>query len=202
MAQLVELDIFFEAFERGMAGELLEPGDVHPLRDTARDRSPAQAMSGKGGAIEPGSTGPLLDNQCDRVGLDRVGTNPERIGLGARVRARKRVFQALADGMTDAAREALENLLMFDPVAASSRRAVRVAAGDVALCPGPFVSHEPGDASVAKFVDLRFGRVSLAHLPDEKRELGKKEFGQEDLGPRTPRTTASAISARPLIRPG
>jgi hypothetical protein len=45
----------------------------------------------------------------------------ERIGLAARVRARKRVFQALAEGLNDAAREALENLLMFDPALRRSR---------------------------------------------------------------------------------
>ena len=39
----------------------------------------------------------------------------ERIGLAARVRARKRAFQLLAEGLTDAAREALEALLIFDP---------------------------------------------------------------------------------------
>jgi len=45
----------------------------------------------------------------------------ERIGLAARVRARKRVFQTLAEGLTDAAREALENLLMFDSALRRSR---------------------------------------------------------------------------------
>jgi TnpA family transposase len=45
----------------------------------------------------------------------------ERIGLAARVRARKRVFQALAEGLSDAAREALENLLTFDPALRRSR---------------------------------------------------------------------------------
>jgi hypothetical protein len=37
------------------------------------------------------------------------------------VRARKQVFQALAEGLSDAAREALENLLTFDPVLRRSR---------------------------------------------------------------------------------
>jgi hypothetical protein len=45
----------------------------------------------------------------------------ERIGLAARVRARKQVFLALAKGLTDAAREALENLLTFDPALRRSR---------------------------------------------------------------------------------
>lgn len=47
----------------------------------------------------------------------------ERIGLAARVRARKRAFQALAEGLTDTAREALENLLTFDPALRRSRSA-------------------------------------------------------------------------------
>jgi hypothetical protein len=45
--QLVELDIFFKAFERGVAGELLEPRDVHALGDAARDRPAPQAMASK-----------------------------------------------------------------------------------------------------------------------------------------------------------
>jgi len=39
----------------------------------------------------------------------------ERVGLAARVRARKRVFQVMAEGLTKATREALERLLTFDP---------------------------------------------------------------------------------------
>ena len=35
----------------------------------------------------------------------------ERIGLAARVSARRRVFRALAEGLTDVAREAVEKLL-------------------------------------------------------------------------------------------
>ncbi|HJU16762.1 MAG TPA: DUF4158 domain-containing protein [Stellaceae bacterium] len=45
----------------------------------------------------------------------------ERIGLAARVRARKRAFQALAEGLTDTTRAALENLLTFDPALRRSR---------------------------------------------------------------------------------
>jgi Domain of unknown function (DUF4158) len=45
----------------------------------------------------------------------------ERIGLAARVRARKRVFQVLAEGLTDAAHDALEKLLTFDPAVRHSR---------------------------------------------------------------------------------
>jgi hypothetical protein len=33
--QFVELDIFFEALERGVAGELLQAGDVNPGGDAA-----------------------------------------------------------------------------------------------------------------------------------------------------------------------
>lgn len=59
----------------------------------------------------------------------------ERIGLAARVRARKRAFQALAEGLTDTAREALENLLTFDPALRRSRsawlrRVCRIAGAD------------------------------------------------------------------------
>jgi hypothetical protein len=45
----------------------------------------------------------------------------ERIGLAARVRARKRVFQILGEGLTDSTRETLEKLLTFDPVLRRSR---------------------------------------------------------------------------------
>jgi hypothetical protein len=45
----------------------------------------------------------------------------ERIGLAARVRARKRVFQVLADGLTNAAYDALEKLVTFDPAVRRSR---------------------------------------------------------------------------------
>ena len=45
----------------------------------------------------------------------------ERIGFAARARALKRVFQALAEGLRDTAREALENLLTLDPALRRSR---------------------------------------------------------------------------------
>ena len=45
----------------------------------------------------------------------------ERIGLAARARARKKVFEALADGLTAAERDALEKLLAIDPELRSSR---------------------------------------------------------------------------------
>jgi hypothetical protein len=45
----------------------------------------------------------------------------ERIGLAARARARQRVFQVLAEGLTDAAHDALEKLLTSDPALRRSR---------------------------------------------------------------------------------
>jgi len=45
----------------------------------------------------------------------------ERIGLAARARARKKVFDALADGLTAAERAALEKLLAIDPELRRSR---------------------------------------------------------------------------------
>jgi len=45
----------------------------------------------------------------------------ERIGLAARARARKRVFQVLAEGLPDAVHDALEKLLTFDPALRRSR---------------------------------------------------------------------------------
>ena len=45
----------------------------------------------------------------------------ERIGLAARVRARKKAFQGLADGLTDAKRDALDKLLVLDPNVRRSR---------------------------------------------------------------------------------
>jgi len=45
----------------------------------------------------------------------------ERIGLAARVRARKKAFQALADDLTDAKRDAVDKLLVLDPNVRRSR---------------------------------------------------------------------------------
>ena len=45
----------------------------------------------------------------------------ERIGLSARVRARRKTFEALADDLTDAECEALESLLTVDPEVHRSR---------------------------------------------------------------------------------
>src|SRR6516165_6209128 len=78
--QLVELDIFLEAFERGVPGELLEAGDVDALRDAARDRAAPQAVAGEARRVKPGKTGPVLDDQRDRIGVNRTGTNPVAVG--------------------------------------------------------------------------------------------------------------------------
>src|ERR1700761_686872 len=61
LAQFVELDIFLQALQRGVTGELLEAGDMDPLRDAARDRPPPEAVPGKGGTVEPG---PFLTTGC------------------------------------------------------------------------------------------------------------------------------------------
>ncbi|MDT7953463.1 MAG: DUF4158 domain-containing protein [Acetobacteraceae bacterium] len=45
----------------------------------------------------------------------------ERIGLAARARARQRTFHALADGITEAERSALQGLLVTDPAVRRSR---------------------------------------------------------------------------------
>ena len=45
----------------------------------------------------------------------------ERIGLAARARARKKAFETLANGLTDAARDAIERLLRVDPEVRRSR---------------------------------------------------------------------------------
>src|SRR6516162_2188953 len=78
--QLVELDIFLEAFERGVAGELLEPGDVDALRYPTRNRSTPEAVAGEGRRIKAGEADPVLDNQRDRIGVDRTGTKPVAVG--------------------------------------------------------------------------------------------------------------------------
>jgi hypothetical protein len=46
---------------------------------------------------------------------------PERIGLEARVRARRRAFEALAFGLNDASRQVLDGLLTNDPEVGRSR---------------------------------------------------------------------------------
>ena len=69
---------------------------------------------------EPIAQAMLAHLRAERV-LVPAAAVLERIGLAARVRARKRVFQTLAEGLTDAAREALENLLMFDSALRRSR---------------------------------------------------------------------------------
>jgi hypothetical protein len=85
--QFVELDIFFEAFEPGVAGELLEAGDVDTLRNAARDRPTPQAVAGKRRRVKAGETSPVLDDQRDRIGVDRTGTNPVTVGYRCSPRA-------------------------------------------------------------------------------------------------------------------
>ena len=63
-----------------MAGELLEAGDVHALSDAGRDRPAPEAVAGKPRRVQPGEAGAILDNQRDRIGVDRVGTNPVAVG--------------------------------------------------------------------------------------------------------------------------
>jgi hypothetical protein len=62
----------------------------------------------------------LVHLRAERV-LVPAAPVSERIGLAARVRARKQAFQALAEGLSDTSREALENLLTFDPALRRSR---------------------------------------------------------------------------------
>jgi hypothetical protein len=45
--QFIELEIFFEAFERGAAGELPAAGDVNALGDAARDHPALQTVAGE-----------------------------------------------------------------------------------------------------------------------------------------------------------
>ena len=78
------------------------PGDVGANAAWATDRG------------EPIVQATLAHLRTERV-LVPAAAVLERIGLAARVRARKRAFQALAEGLTDTTREALENLLTFDP---------------------------------------------------------------------------------------
>ncbi len=62
----------------------------------------------------------MLD--CLRVPMCSSPLPPlERIGLAARARARKKAFEALANGLTDAARDAIERLLRVDPEVRRSR---------------------------------------------------------------------------------
>ena len=63
--QFVELDVLFEAFERCVAGKLLEPCDVDALRDAARNRPAPEAVPGETSAIKAGQPGPFLDDERD-----------------------------------------------------------------------------------------------------------------------------------------
>ena len=55
VAQFVELDIFFEAFERGVAGELLEAGDVDALGDAVEMAPRRKLCPAKAAASSPAS---------------------------------------------------------------------------------------------------------------------------------------------------
>src|ERR1700752_2134936 len=50
------------------------------LGDAARDRPPPETVTGKSRPVEPGEAGPILDDQRDRIGVDRIGTNPVAVG--------------------------------------------------------------------------------------------------------------------------
>ena len=88
--QLVELDVFLKALQGRVAGELLEAGDVDALGDAARDRAAPQAVPGECRRIELGKTGPVLDDQRDRIGVDRIGTNPVAVGCRLSLSRRRR----------------------------------------------------------------------------------------------------------------
>ncbi len=85
LLQLVELEVLFEALERGVAGELLETGDVDALRNPARDRPALQVVLGESAAVVPGLSGPFFDAEGDRIGVDRIGTNPVAVNTGFRL---------------------------------------------------------------------------------------------------------------------
>jgi hypothetical protein len=62
--QLVELEELFEALERGVAGGLLETGDMDALRNPARDRPALQVVLGEGGASRPACPAHLLTTRA------------------------------------------------------------------------------------------------------------------------------------------
>ena len=63
----------------------------------------------------------MLDHLRSANVLIPIAAVLERIGLAARARARKKAFEALAEGLTDATREALDKLLRVDPDVRRSR---------------------------------------------------------------------------------
>ncbi|MDJ0450754.1 DUF4158 domain-containing protein [Methylocystis sp. JR02] len=63
----------------------------------------------------------MLDHLRSANLLTPIAAVLERIGLAARARARKKAFEALAEGLTDATREALDKLLRVDPDVRRSR---------------------------------------------------------------------------------
>jgi hypothetical protein len=68
---------------------------------------------------------PIVQAMLDHLRANNVvlpsATVLERIGLAARARARKKTFEALAEGMTDAERDMLAGLLAVDPEQRRSR---------------------------------------------------------------------------------
>jgi hypothetical protein len=98
LLQLVELEVLFEALERGVAGELLETGDMDALRDPARDRPSPQVVLGESGAVAPGLSGPFFDDEGDRIGVDRIGTNPVAVNTSRRCAPRIPVKPAAKSG--------------------------------------------------------------------------------------------------------
>ena len=63
----------------------------------------------------------MLDHLRSANVLTPIAAVMERIGLAARARARKKAFEALAEGLTYATREALDKLLRVDPDVCRSR---------------------------------------------------------------------------------
>lgn len=63
----------------------------------------------------------MLDHLRSANLLTPIAAVLERIGLAARARAQKKAFEALAEGLTDATREALDKLLRVDPDVRRSR---------------------------------------------------------------------------------
>src|ERR1700731_3137400 len=53
---------------------------LHTLRDARRNCPAPEAVAGKRRRVKPGEAGPGLDDQCDRIGVDRAGTNPVAVG--------------------------------------------------------------------------------------------------------------------------
>jgi hypothetical protein len=57
---------------------MMPPGDtaVAPWATATRDCPGPQAVAGEGRRVEPGEAGPVHDDQCDRIGVDRIAADP------------------------------------------------------------------------------------------------------------------------------